>query len=236
MDGGEVTALVCTRCPRLRNLRLCLVLVGDHGVSIRSDSLRSLSFNVARARRLEVVTPGLEYLYVGEDIGEARVSAPKLAGLVWSCHATYDPHRHRFEEDAGRHRLQLLDIGETSAAGLLMQKFDGVDQLRLGVSIPQWFCPCLLVENRRIDGIDLSSLEEVEITSYTTSSQKELLEFVEQLCRCNAPILGKLVFSHTMFSAPSQAKVVFEKIRSMCYPKIEVEFNDFVDGAWIVWR
>ena len=134
MDGGEVTALVSTRCPRLRNLRLCLELVGDHGISIRSCSLRSLSICVARKWRLEVAAPRLEYLYVGGAIDEARVSAPKLAGLVWSC-PNYDPHRHLFE-DAGRRRLQLMDIGLASAAGLLMQQFDGADQLRLRVCIP----------------------------------------------------------------------------------------------------
>ena len=134
MDGGEVTALVSTRCPRLRNLRLCLELVGDHGISIRSGSLRSLSICVARKWRLEVAAPRLEYLYVGGAIDEARVSAPKLAGLVWSC-PNYDPHRHLFE-DAGRRRLQLMDIGLASAAGLLMQKIDGADQLRLRVCIP----------------------------------------------------------------------------------------------------
>ena len=87
-------------------------------------------------------------------------------------------------------------------------------------------------ESRRIDGIDLNSLEEVEITSYR-GSQEDLLEFVEHLCRCNAPILKNLVFSHTKFSAPSQTKALFEKIRSMCYPKIDVEFYDFMDGAWV---
>jgi len=90
-----------------------------------------------------------------------------------------------------------------------------------------------LEESRRIDGIDLNSLEEVEITSYR-GSEEDLLEFVEQLCRCNAPILKKLFFSHTMFSAPSsQTKSLFEKIRSMCHPKIEVEFYDFMDRAWV---
>jgi hypothetical protein len=26
---------------------------------------------------------------------------------------------------------------------------------------------------------------------------------------------------------------VFEKVRSMCHPKIEVEFYDFMDGVWV---
>ena len=119
-------------------MRLCLELVGDHGISIRSGSLLSLSICVARKWRLEVAAPRLEYLYVGGAIDEARVSAHKLAGLVWSC-PNYDPHRHLFE-DAGRRRLQLMDIGLASAAGLLMQKIDGADQLRLRVCIPLVRC------------------------------------------------------------------------------------------------
>ncbi|RLM58642.1 hypothetical protein C2845_PM18G09760 [Panicum miliaceum] len=241
MDGGELTAHVCTRCPCMRNLRLCLVLVDDHGVSIRSDSLRSLSF-VARARWLEVVTPGLEYLCVGEDIGEARVSAPKLAGLVWSCHATYDPHRHRFE-DAGRRRLQLLDIGETSAAGLLLRKFEGVevDQLRLGVSIP------LGIEAYKSFSNETSKLPKCQTLNITLLPRNchglapvmlHLLRSCSSTKKVSVQLFDFSGYSSMQCTNPQKVglqpyKVVFEKVRSMCHPKIEVEFYDFMDGAWV---
>uniref|UniRef100_K3ZLQ0 F-box domain-containing protein n=1 Tax=Setaria italica TaxID=4555 RepID=K3ZLQ0_SETIT len=233
MEGSEVTALVCTRCPCLRNLRLSLTLVDASNVSIRSDSLQSLSFCVRKTRRLEVVTPRLENLFVGDYIDEARISAPKLEGIFWRA-TPYDPHHHRFD-DVGR-RLQLLDIGDcfiTMAS--LMQRFDEVHELKL--SIPQenrcWSqCPCLQ-ESRSANGIALSSLEEVEITSHK-SSQEQLLEFVEQLLsRCNAAVLKKLVINYTTFFAPSRTKVACEKIRRLCHPNTEFEFYEFSYGECV---
>ncbi|CAN6372582.1 unnamed protein product [Urochloa humidicola] len=295
--GSELTALVWTQCPCLKELRLCVVLVDASDVTIRSDSLQSLSFSVKGTLQLEVVTPRLEYLCIGEAINEARisVSAPKLARVVW-CVDTYDPHRHRFE-GVGR-RLRLLDVCGNFIAGLLMQRFDEVDELQLGICIPRaiaayerflnetnklskcekvnitlesnhglapvmshllrncgsakkvsvqlldpshnaWWrpcqssCLCRLEENNRIDGIDLNSLEEIEITSYKIFGGDELLEFVEQLSRCNAPILKKFVLGHRMFSVPSQTKVAYEKIHNMYHSNIEVECYDFLDGMWV---
>ncbi|CAL4992285.1 unnamed protein product [Urochloa decumbens] len=254
MEGSELTALVCTQCPCLKELRLCVTLVDASDVSICSDSLQSLSFSVKGILQLEVVTPRLEYLCVGEATNEARyarISAPKLERVVW-CVDTYDPHRHRFE-GVGR-RLRLLDVCGNFIAGLLMQRFDEVDELQLGIYIPRaiaayerflketnklpkcetvnitlesnhnglapvmayllrncgsakkvsvqlldpsgnypsWrpcqpSCPCRLEENNKIGGIDLNSLEEIEITSYKIIGD-ELLELVEQLSRCNAPL------------------------------------------------
>ncbi|CAL4992292.1 unnamed protein product [Urochloa decumbens] len=279
-------------CPCLRDLTLCYILVDASDISIHSDSLQMLSFSIMGTQRLEVVTPRLEHLYVGEATGEARISAPKLARVVW-CVDTYDPHRHQFE-GVGR-RLRLLDICGNFIAGLLMQRFDEVDKLNLGIYNPHriepyerffsetnklpkcktlsitlenhhglapvmlhlprscggakkvsvqlidpsdytmccWAsCPCRSEENRKIDGIDLNSLEELEITSYK-SFEKELLKFMEQLSRCNAPILKKLVYGHRMFQYPSHTKVVYEKVRSMYHPKIEVECYEFLDGMWV---
>ncbi|CAL4980442.1 unnamed protein product [Urochloa decumbens] len=133
MEGSELSALVCMQCPCLRDLTLCYVLVYASDVSIHSDSLQMLSFSIMKTHRLEVVTPRLEYLYVGEATGEARISAPKLARVVW-CVDTYDPHRHQFE-GVGR-RLRMLDICGNFIAGLLMQRFDEVDKLNLGIYIP----------------------------------------------------------------------------------------------------
>ncbi|CAL4992294.1 unnamed protein product [Urochloa decumbens] len=292
MEGSELSALVCTQCPCLRDLTLCYILVDASDISIHSDSLQMLSFSIMGTQRLEVVTPRLEHLYVGEATGEARISAPKLARVVW-CVDTYDPHRHQFE-GVGR-RLRMLDICGNFIAGLLMQRFDEVDKLNLGIYIPHriepyerffsetnklpkcetlsitlenhhglapvmlhllrscgsakkvsvqfidpsdytmccWAsCPCRSEENRKIDGIDLNSLEELEITSYK-SFEKESLKFMEQLSRCNAPILKKLVYGHRMFQYPSQTKVVYEKVCSMYHPKIEVECYEFLDGMWV---
>ncbi|CAO2146869.1 unnamed protein product [Urochloa humidicola] len=89
MKGSDLTALVCTQCPCLRELTLCYLLVDSSDVSIHSDSLHRLSFLVMKARQLEVITPRLEYLYVGEVTGEARIFAPMLARVVW-CVDTYD--------------------------------------------------------------------------------------------------------------------------------------------------
>ncbi|CAL4987225.1 unnamed protein product [Urochloa decumbens] len=264
MEGSELTALVCTQCPCLKKLRLCVTLVDASDVSIRSDSLQSLSFSVKGILQLEVVAPRLEYLCVG----------------------------------VGR-RLRLLDVCGNFIEGLLMQRFDEVDELQLGIYIPRaiaayerflketnklpkcetvnitlesnhngltpvmahllrscgsakkvsvqlldpsgnypsWrpcqpSCTCRLEENNRVDGIDLNSLEEIEITSYKIIGD-ELLELMEQLSRCNAPILKRFVLGHRMFSVPSQIKVVCEKIHSMYRPKIEVECYDFLDGKWV---
>ncbi|CAL4987242.1 unnamed protein product [Urochloa decumbens] len=89
-------------------------------------------------------------------------------------------------------------------------------------------CPCLLEESNRIDDISLGSLEEVEITSYT--SYHGALEFVEQLSRCNVPILEKVVLKQKTDSAPPPTKELCEKIRSMWHPNnIEVEYCVFSD-------
>jgi hypothetical protein len=79
-----------------------------------------------------------------------------------------------------------------------------------------------LEESCSTDDIVLNSLEEVEIICTKSSQEEYLLEIVEQLLRCNAPILKNLALS--VCSAPSETKVVCEKIRNLCHPNIEVEF------------
>ncbi|CAO2192467.1 unnamed protein product [Urochloa humidicola] len=54
MEGRELTALVSSQCPRLRNLTLFLTLVALSDVSVHSGSLYSLVFRVDNVRRLEV--------------------------------------------------------------------------------------------------------------------------------------------------------------------------------------
>nr|CAB3490136.1 unnamed protein product [Digitaria exilis] len=89
-------------------------------------------------------------------------------------------------------------------------------------------CPCRFEKSHRIDDISLNSLEEVEITSYTSS--QNVLEFVEQLSRCSAAQLKKVVMKHKMKKikpAPPPTKEAREKICRMFQPNIEVEFYVF---------
>ncbi|CAL4992280.1 unnamed protein product [Urochloa decumbens] len=85
-------------------------------------------------------------------------------------------------------------------------------------------CPCRLAETRSIDDINLSSLEVVEISLFTGSHEQ--LEFLEQLSRCSATSLKKLVVNYKKKRphAPLETKEVCEKIRSMYPPNVEVEF------------
>ncbi|CAO2142134.1 unnamed protein product [Urochloa humidicola] len=94
-------------------------------------------------------------------------------------------------------------------------------------------CPCHFEESHSIDDISLNSLEEVEITSYTNSH--EVLEFVEQLSRCNAAVLKKVVMKYRMDSSaiPPPTKEVHEKVRSMFQPNIEVDFYVHRDWKWV---
>lgn len=83
-------------------------------------------------------------------------------------------------------------------------------------------CPCRLEENHKIDGINLGSLEEVEIIGFTDSDEQ--MELVE-LLSFNAEILQRLVISYTMAAATK--KVCEMQVRSMCHPNVEVEFSVF---------
>ncbi|CAL5062298.1 unnamed protein product [Urochloa decumbens] len=109
MEGSELTVLVSTQCPNLRELSLYVKLVAASDVSICSDSLYSA-------------------------VQKAHISAPKLARLVWKGHA-YDPCRHQFL-DVG-HQLQCLDIRGESIVAPLMQMFDKVVKLILDIFVPQ---------------------------------------------------------------------------------------------------
>ncbi|CAL4898177.1 unnamed protein product [Urochloa decumbens] len=70
-------------------------------------------------------------------------------------------------------------------------------------------CPFCTEDSRRIDNIDLSSLEEVEISSSKISYEE--LEFVEVLSRCSATILKKLVINYRARATP-EAKEICEKM------------------------
>ncbi|KAJ1260453.1 hypothetical protein BS78_10G233800 [Paspalum vaginatum] len=84
-------------------------------------------------------------------------------------------------------------------------------------------CPCRLGENRKVDCINVSSLEEVAINCYTSSP--ELLEFMELVSRCNATRLKKLTIDYnTYFHGTVETKEVRKKIYNMYQPNVEVEF------------
>ncbi|CAL5086319.1 unnamed protein product [Urochloa decumbens] len=134
MEGSELTALVSTQCPNLRELSLYVKLVAASDVSICSDSLYSLVLHVRIIQRLELMTPGLHLLTLSHSVLKAHISAPKLARLVWKGHA-YDPCRHQFA-DVG-HPLQCLDIRGESIVAPLMQRFDKVVKLILDIFVPQ---------------------------------------------------------------------------------------------------
>ncbi|CAD6253425.1 unnamed protein product [Miscanthus lutarioriparius] len=104
MEGSDITALVCTQCPCLRDLSLSIELIVNFDVSISSNSLCTMVLHVSETRRLEVVAPKLEEITVIIQPIEAHISAPKLVKVSW--HGAYDPHLHRFV-DVGR-TLQLL--------------------------------------------------------------------------------------------------------------------------------
>ncbi|XP_004959745.1 F-box/LRR-repeat protein At5g35995 [Setaria italica] len=131
MEGRVLEALVCSQCPRLRDLRLLQVtLAPESDISLRSDSLETLSFWVVfpNRHRLEIVAPKMEQLCVCQLYSSgARISAPKLAELVWEGYPDFFGSDIQFV-DASRH-LRVLEVSEIS--GSLMQRFDKVDELRL---------------------------------------------------------------------------------------------------------
>ena len=81
-------------------------------------------------------------------------------------------------------------------------------------------CPCRLEERRNINGIALSSLEELQIGGFTDCPEKlELVEFISS----SAAILKRLVINYATFPAPPLTKEVCEKVRSMCHPNVKVD-------------
>ena len=124
MQGSDLTALVSTQCPCLRDLDLFITLIAIFDVSIHSNSLHRLELKVLETRHLEILAPSLEELVISNRPMEAQISAPKLVKVAWRD--PYDPHLHRFV-DACRSRLQLL---RTSGRALSLTKlFNEVDEL-----------------------------------------------------------------------------------------------------------
>ena len=79
-------------------------------------------------------------------------------------------------------------------------------------------CLCRSEESRKIDGIDLNSLEVAEISGFSGShEQMELVEFLSS----NAGVLKRLLINDEFCSMPKEVR---EKVCSMCHPNVEVGF------------
>ena len=90
-------------------------------------------------------------------------------------------------------------------------------------------CLCRSEESRKIDGIDLSSLEVVEINGLFSGSheQMELVEFLSS----NAGVLKRLLINDEFCSMPKEIR---QKVRSMCHSNIEVDFFVFREGRQVL--
>ena len=85
-------------------------------------------------------------------------------------------------------------------------------------------CLCRSEESRKIDGIDLSSLEVAEIRGFSGShEQMELVEFLSS----NAGVLKRLLVNDGFWPMPNEVR---EKVRSMCHPNVKVDFFVFREG------
>ena len=129
MQGSDLTALVSTQCPCLRDLDLFITLIVIFDVSIHSNSLHTLVLRVLETRRLEILAPSLEELTISIRLMESQISAPKLVKVAWD-HA-YDPQLNRFV-DVGR-RLQLLRTCRRASS--LIKQFDEVDEVDLSIGV-----------------------------------------------------------------------------------------------------
>jgi hypothetical protein len=129
MEGSELTSLVCTQCPCLRDLTLFLELIAGSDVWMHSNSLRSLVLVVKDMWRLEVVAPKLEELTLNYEPVEAHISAPKLVKVAWNADVDIQ------FADVGR-SLRLLEA-TNFAVPFLTKQFDEVDELKLNFYIPR---------------------------------------------------------------------------------------------------
>ncbi|RCV38710.1 hypothetical protein SETIT_8G164000v2 [Setaria italica] len=92
-DDGEEAVLELLACEGVT--KICLRL---HGAWRR---LAPMPVPDGPEAMHQIVAPRLEKLSASISIDEARISAPKLAEVVWS-NSTYDPRHHQFDDLWGR--------------------------------------------------------------------------------------------------------------------------------------
>ncbi|KAF8664422.1 hypothetical protein HU200_054594 [Digitaria exilis] len=175
MESGELEEFVSRGCPRLEDLavRLPPFLV-ESVVCIRSDSLRRLDFHIKNTRRLEVAAPRLDRLSMSHAV-KAYITAPELGEVAWEDDA-FNPLRHKRSTGVKKFVVYLEYI------------VNGLCRL--------FSCPCGSPKSRRIDDINLDSLDEIEINMISDEASSDAqAEFVELLLGCNAPMLRKMVIN-----------------------------------------
>jgi hypothetical protein len=84
-------------------------------------------------------------------------------------------------------------------------------------------CHCRLPESRNADDITLDALEEAKITFIRSSNEE--VQFMEQLARCHAPSLKKVVINCERCSDGPPTQELQEQISRMFYPDVDVKFN-----------
>ncbi|CAL5086312.1 unnamed protein product [Urochloa decumbens] len=205
--GRELEGVVSSRCPRLKELALDVITLlplqrgGDAAaLSIRSTSLECLKISYAGFGRLQVAAPELQKLFLTKDQCHTRiVAAPKLAELYYDDLSSYDngdvPISHQFIE-AGRH-LRRMGIRLANAA-TLMRQFDTVDELVLGVYIPEGVQPY----ERFLE--DTNVLPKCKVLKVFLSLQRHALEptMLRLLRKCVG--IKKLVFRVNYFYTPPE--------------------------------
>lgn len=72
--------------------------------------------------------------------------------------------------------------------------------------------------------ITLSLLEDVEI-DFMEGSHEEVELFVKQLSGCKAAVLKKVTINYRSRHAPLITEELRAKVRGMCRPNLNIEFN-----------
>ncbi|TVU38762.1 hypothetical protein EJB05_12148, partial [Eragrostis curvula] len=152
VEGSDLSCLVSTICPCLESLFIgvSVILPTVSDVSMRTDSLQSLVFYANNTRCLEVIAPWLQQLTLC-DVESHMISAPKLAKLHWNGNG-HDPGRHEFADVPCY--PQLLKINRKSVVASLLQRFDSVDELKLGITVPREGYRSFLNETDRLPKYD----------------------------------------------------------------------------------
>ncbi|KAL6643437.1 hypothetical protein ACP70R_018203 [Stipagrostis hirtigluma subsp. patula] len=138
IDGRDLERVVTSQCPRLVELQLVGVsLIAASDISIRSASLKRLSFDVENTRRLVIDIPLIEELSLSKLVTKVSITAVKLEEMVRDHDAANEPHGGDLLADAaGRHLRRLAIQGSPQVAAVLMRHFHTIDELQLDLVVP----------------------------------------------------------------------------------------------------